>query len=102
MNENEIVEETPKPTRMQRLKQNIQRRVAFATIALVAIVSNAAAVDNSTFQGVIDIIDAIVPLFSSLLDLIIAVFPLTIAMALLTALAALITGIFYKVTRGTK
>jgi len=101
MNENEIVEETPKLTRMQKFKQSFQRKMAIGMIGLVAIVSNAAAVDNTTFQGVIDIIDAIVPLFSSLLDLIIAVFPLTIAMALLTALAALITGIFYKVTRGT-
>jgi len=69
------------------------------SIGVVTMVSNAAAVDNTTFQGVTDIIDAIIPLFSSLLDLIIAVFPLTIAIALLSALTILITGIFMKVTK---
>jgi len=99
MNENETIEETPKLTRMQKFKQSIQRKLMIGSIGVVTMVSNAAAVDNTTFQGVTDIIDAIIPLFSSLLDLIIAVFPLTIAIALLSALTILITGIFMKVTK---
>lgn len=99
--ETTITEEKPTPSRFQRLKAKYQRRAAIGLVGMVAMVSNAAAVNNSTFQGVIDIIDAIIPLFESLLDLIIAVFPLTIAMALLSALTLLITGIFYKVTKGT-
>ena len=55
-----------------------------------------------TFSGVVDIIDAIVPLFDGLLNLILAVFPLTIAMALLGALTLLIAGVFYRITKGTK
>ena len=100
-NETIEIEETPALTRMQRFKAKVQRHIALYMIAITAMASNAAAVNNTTFNGVIDIIDAIIPLFESLLDLIIAVFPLTIAMALLSALTLLITGIFYKVTKGT-
>ena len=55
-----------------------------------------------TFSGVVDIVDAIIPLFDGLLNLILAVFPLTIAMALLGALTLLIAGVFYRITKGTK
>lgn len=54
-----------------------------------------------SFSGVIDIIDAIIPLFGGLLNLIVAFFPLTIAIALLSALTLLIAGIFYKIQKGT-
>lgn len=100
-NESIEIEETPKMSRMQRLKATVKRQAMLYMVAITAMASNAAAINNTTFSGVIDIIDAIVPLFESLLDLIIAVFPLTIAMALLSALTLLITGIFYKVTKGT-
>ena len=51
------------------------------------------------FAMIVNLIDAIVPLFTSILDLIIAVFPLVIAMAFLAGLALLINKIFDKVMR---
>ena len=101
----EIEETKKKMTVRQKIMAKIQRHIVIGMIAITAMASNAAAVNdtinNATFSGVIDIINAIIPLFESLLDLIIAVFPLTIAMALLSALTLLITGIFYRVTKGT-
>jgi hypothetical protein len=46
------------------------------------------------FASIVNLIDAIVPVFTSLLDLIVAVFPLVIALAFLGGLALLIGKIF--------
>jgi hypothetical protein len=46
------------------------------------------------FGSIVDLIDAVVPVFTSLLDLIVAVFPLVIALTFLGGLALLIGKIF--------
>lgn len=55
-----------------------------------------AEINETTFQPIVNLIDAVIPLFTSILDLIIGVFPLIIAMAFLGGLAVLIDGIFKK------
>ena len=71
--------------------------IGVCAIAQVATVKPAsAAINESTFVPITNLIDAVIPLFTSILDLIIAVFPLVIAMAFLTGLALLINKIFDK------
>lgn len=65
-----------------------------AVMSLMTVNPASAAIDNTTFDPIVDLIDAVIPLFTSILDLIIAVFPLVIAMTFLGGLALLITKIF--------
>ena len=53
-----------------------------------------AAITNTTFEPIVNMIDAIIPLFTSLLDLIIAAMPLLLIMAFFGGLSLFITKIF--------
>ncbi len=68
----------------------------FAIVQVATVKPASAAINESTFVPITNLIDAVIPLFTSILDLIIAVFPLVIAMAFLTGLALLIGKIFDK------
>ena len=99
----EDVNGTPAPSFMQRAKMAASRvmgatfGVAALVVAQTATVRPAsAAINATTFQPIVNLIDAVIPLFTSILDLIIAVFPLVIAMAFLGGLALLINKIFDK------
>jgi len=88
------------PTVKRTLAQKVfgvMAAIGVVGVAQVATVKPAsAAINESTFVPITNLIDAVIPLFTSILDLIIAVFPLVIAMAFLTGLALLINKIFDK------
>ena len=93
MNENETTE-TKKMSRHQMLKIKVQSKLMrVLTVSMIfgtMAVGNAAAINNSSFQGITDVIEAIIPLFNSIIDLVVAIVPLTITMALIGGLVLLI------------
>ena len=102
MNEtNEIETETkPKMSKYQMLKMKVSRvamRVIPVSVVLgVMGVSNAAALNNSSFQGVVDTIEAVTPIFGALQDLVVAVVPYILTLAVVGGLVVLIKGLFSK------
>lgn len=77
-----------KPTRLQRLKMRAMKPAMALSIAITAMMGSASAAVN--FSGVVDVIDAVIPIFDSLVDLIIAVVPLIIVMAVVGGIVMLI------------
>ena len=101
MNEPETQTESPKKvSRYQAFKMRVQHHVMrvlpVSLILSVMAVGNAAAFNNSSFQGIVDVIDAVIPLFSSIIDLVIAIVPLTITMAVVGGLVILINKALSK------
>ena len=99
MNENEIIE-VKKPSKYQMLKMKVSRvamRVIPVSVVLgVMGVENAAALNNTSFQGVTDTIEAVVPIFAALQDLVVAVVPYVLTLAVVGGLIVLIKGLFSK------
>ena len=99
MNENETIE-VKKPSRYQMLKMKVSRvamRVIPVSVVLgVMGVSNAAALNNTSFQGVTDTIEAVIPIFGALQDLVVAVVPYVLTLAVVGGLIVLIKGLFSK------
>jgi len=93
MNETKT-EQKPAPTRFQRLKMKVMKPAMAFTVAVTAMVSSASATVN--FTGVVDVIDAVIPIFDSLVDLIIAVVPLIIVMAVVGGIVLLIKRVLGK------
>ena len=100
MNETNETIEVKKPSRYQMLKMKVSRvamRVIPVSVVLgVMGVSNAAALNNTSFQGVTDTIEAVVPIFSALQDLVVAVVPYVLTLAVVGGLIVLIKGLFNK------
>ena len=101
MNESETQTESPKKiTRYQafklKVRHQIMRVLPISLILGTMAVGNAAAFNNTSFQGIIDVIDAVIPLFSSIIDLVIAIVPLTITMAIVGGLVILINKALSK------
>ena len=92
MNETKT-EQKPVPTRFQKLKMHMMSPVMVLMVAITAMVSNASAT-NVSFQGVVDVIDGIVPVFGSLKDLIIAAVPVMVTIGVISALLVFIKKIF--------
>ena len=100
MNETNETIEVKKPSRYQMLKMKISRvvmRVIPVSVVLgVMGVSNAAAMNNSSFQSVVDTIEAVTPIFGALQDLVVAVVPYILTLAIVGGLIVLIKGLFSK------
>ena len=101
MSEPETQTESPKKiTRYQAFKMKVSHKIMrvlpVSLILSVMAVGNAAAFNNSSFQGIVDVIDAVIPLFSSIIDLVIAIVPLTITMAVVGGLVILINKALSK------
>ena len=100
MNPNETTEieqndtKNAKKTLYQRVFGMITAMAAMVLAQTATVRPASAAINETTFQPITNLIDAVIPLFTSILDLIIAVFPLVIAMAFLGGLAYLINKIF--------
>ena len=94
------IESSKKITRYQAFKIKVQHHVMrvlpISLILGTMAVGNAAAFNNSSFQGIVDVIDAVIPLFSSIIDLVIAIVPLTITMAVVGGLVILINKALSK------
>ena len=95
---------TPKKNIISRVKGHADKMFStLAGVAMLVIVQTAtvrpasAEINATTFQPIVNLIDAVIPLFDSILDLVIAVFPLVIGMAFLGGLAYLINKIFHAV-----
>ena len=78
--------EVKKPSGYQMLKIKISR-VAIRAIPVSVVlgvlgVGNAAALNNTSFSGVTDTIEAVVPIFTSLTHLVVAVVPYIICLTL--------------------
>jgi len=93
MNETKT-EQKPAPTRFQKLKMRIMKPAMALSIAITAMMGSASAAVN--FTGVVDVIDAVIPIFDSLVDLIIAVVPLIIVMAVVGGIVVLIKRVLGK------
>ena len=65
------------------------------TLAVMG-VGNAAALNNTSFQGVTDTIEAVIPIFGALQDLVVAVVPYILTLAVVGGLIVLIKGLFSK------
>ena len=87
MNETKT-EQKPVPTRFQRLKMKVIKPAMATMIAVTAMMGSASAAVN--FTGVVEVIDAVIPIFDSLKDLIIAVVPLIVVMAVVGGVVLLI------------
>ena len=100
MNEINETIEVKKPSKYQMLKMKVSRvamRVIPVSVVLgVMTVGNAAALNNTSFQGVTDTIEAVVPIFSALQDLVVAVVPYILTLAVVGGLIVLIKGLFNK------
>ena len=100
MNETNETIEVKKPSRYQMLKMKVQSKLmhvlTIGTLLGVMGVSNAAALNNTSFQGVTDTIEAVVPIFSALQDLVVAVVPYVLTLAVVGGLIVLIKGLFNK------
>ena len=93
--------ESPKKvSRYQAFKMHVQHHVMrvlpVSLILSVMAVGNAAAINNTSFQGITDVIDAIIPIFDSIINLVIAIVPLTITMAIVGGLVLLINKALSK------
>ena len=100
MNETNETIEVKKPSRYQMLKMKVHSKMVHIftismTLAVMG-VENAAALDNTSFQGVTDTIEAVVPIFSALQDLVVAVVPYILTLAVVGGLIVLIKGLFNK------
>ena len=92
MNETKT-EQKPVPTRFQKLKMRMMKPIMVLMVAITAMIGNASAT-NISFQGVVDVIDGIVPVFGSLKDLIIAAVPVMVTIGVISALLVFIKKIF--------
>ena len=92
--------ETKKMSKYQTLKMKVRAKMMHVlTIGAIfgtMIVSDAAALNNSSFQGVTDTIEAVIPIFSALQDLVVAVVPYIITLAVVGGLIVLIKNLFSK------
>ena len=99
MNENETIE-VKKMSKYQMFKMKVSKvamRVIPVSVVLgVMGVGNAAALNNSSFQGVVDTIEAVTPIFGALQDLVVAVVPYILTLAVVGGLVVLIKGLFSK------
>lgn len=82
--------ENKKVSKVQRIKMQIMHSLSVLMLMGTVMVSNAAAINNTSFQGITDVIDAVIPIFGSLIDLVIAIVPLTIIVAIIAAIIILI------------
>ena len=100
MNETNETIEVKKPSRYQMLKMKVSRvamRIIPVSMVLAVMgVGNAAALNNTSFQGVVDTIEAVTPIFSALQDLVVAVVPYILTLAVVGGLVVLIKGLFSK------
>ena len=92
--------ETKKMSKYQTLKMKVRAKMMHVlTVSAIfgtMIVSDAAALNNTSFQGVTDTIEAVVPIFSALQDLVVAVVPYVLTLAVVGGLIVLIKGLFNK------
>ncbi|MGB9497875.1 MAG: hypothetical protein ACKVE3_08430 [Dissulfuribacterales bacterium] len=102
MNENTETNQKPAPTRFQRLKMRIMKPAMALSIAITAMMGSASATSNISFDGVVDVINAVIPIFDSLVDLIIAVVPLIIVMAVVGGIVLLIRRVLGSSLGGFK
>jgi len=98
MNETKT-EQKPVPSRFQRLKMCVMKPVMVTMIAVTTMMGSASATVN--FTGVVEVIDAVIPIFDSLVDLIIAVVPLIIVMAVVGGIVMLIKRVLGRSLGGT-
>ena len=100
MNETNETIEVKKPSRYQMLKMKVQSKLmhvlTIGTLLGVMGVSNAAALNNTSFQGVTDTIEAVIPIFDALQDLVVAVVPYILTLAVVGGLIVLIKNLFDK------
>ena len=100
MNETNETIEVKKPSRYQMLKMKVSRVamrvIPVSVIFMVMGVGNAAALNNSSFSGVTDTIEAVIPIFGALQDLVVAVVPYIITLAVVGGLIVLIKNLFSK------
>ena len=99
MNETKT-EQKPVSNRFQRMKMRAMKPVMALSIAITAMMGSASATIN--FSGVVDVIDAVIPIFDSLVDLIIAVVPLIIVMAVVGGIVLLIRRVLGSSLGGFK
>ena len=85
---------TARKTLAGRIFGGVMGIVAVAGLHTATAPTASAAITNTTFEPIVNMIDAIIPLFTSLLDLIIAAMPLLLIMAFFGGLAYFITQIF--------
>ena len=94
------IKETKKMSKYQTLKMKVRSKMMHVlTISAIfgtMIVSDATALNNTSFQGVTDTIEAVVPIFSALQDLVVAVVPYILTLAVVGGLIVLIKGLFNK------
>ena len=100
MNETNEIIEVKKPSRYQMLKTKVHSKMVHIftismTLAVIG-VGNAAALNNTSFQGVTDTIEAVIPIFGALQDLVVAVVPYILTLAVVGGLVVLIKGLFSK------
>ena len=99
MNENETIE-VKKMSKYQMFKMKVRAKMmhvlTIGTLLGVMGVGNAAALNNTSFSGVTDTIEAVVPIFSALQDLVVAVVPYVLTLAVVGGLIVLIKGLFNK------
>jgi len=96
MNETKT-EQKPAPSRFQKLKMRVMKPTMALSIAITMMLGSASAANASVnFTGVVEVIDAVIPIFDSLVDLIIAVVPLIIVMAVVGGIVLLIKRVLGK------
>ena len=99
MNETNETIEVKKPSRYQMLKMKVSRiamRVIPVSLILsIMTVGNASAsVNNTSFDGVVNTIEAVTPIFGALQDLLVAVVPYILTLAVVGGLVVLLKGFF--------
>ena len=99
MNENETIE-VKKMSRYQMFKMKAHSKMVHIFTISMALavmgVGNAAALNNTSFSGVTDTIEAVIPIFGALQDLVVAVVPYIITLAVVGGLIVLIKNLFSK------
>ena len=100
MNETNETIEVKKMSKYQVLKMKVRAKMmhvlTIGTLLGVMGVSNAAALNNTSFQGVTDTIEAVIPIFDALQDLVVAVVPYILTLAVVGGLIVLIKNLFDK------
>ena len=100
MNETNETIEVKKMSKYQMLKMKVSRiamRVIPVSVVLgVMTVGNAAALNNTSFSGVTDTIEAVIPIFGALQDLVVAVVPYILTLAVVGGITVLIKHLFEK------
>ena len=100
MNETNETIEVKKMSKYQVLKMKVRTKMmhvlTIGTLLGVMGVGNAAALNNTSFSGVTDTIEAVIPIFGALQDLVVAVVPYVLTLAVVGGLIILIKGLFSK------